>query len=82
MQGETVTRNPLRHGGRVFHLPDFPAIRPEHVMPALEELLQAYREGVERKIAVSISPRHTVEGAGRASFSSVSIAPLAEGPAL
>ena len=56
MQGDTVTRNPLRHGGRVFHLPDFPAIRPEHVMPALEELLQAYREGVERKIAACEQP--------------------------
>jgi oligopeptidase A len=56
MQGETVARNPLRHGGRAFHLPDFPAIRPEHVMPALEELLQQYRDGVEQLITASERP--------------------------
>ena len=29
-------------------MPDFPAIRPEHVVPAIDELLISYREGVER----------------------------------
>jgi oligopeptidase A len=56
MQGETVVWNPLRHVGRAFHLPDFPAIRPEHVIPALEALLQQYRDGVEQWIATREKP--------------------------
>lgn len=56
MQGETVVRNPLRHTGRAFHLPDFPAIRPEHVIPALEALLRQYRDGVEQWIASCEKP--------------------------
>ncbi len=41
-------RNPLRHSSQAFHLPDFAAIRPEHVVPAIEELLISYRNGVEK----------------------------------
>jgi len=43
-------QNPLCRDDRPFHLPDFPAIRPEHLIPALDELLEAYRQGVERHI--------------------------------
>lgn len=28
-------------------LPDFPAIRPEHVLPAIDELLKNYHQGIE-----------------------------------
>jgi oligopeptidase A len=38
--------NPLCHSSQAFHLPDFTAIRPDHVMPALEILLESYRSGV------------------------------------
>ena len=41
-------RNPLRHTRQAFHLPDFPAINPEHVVPAIDELLVSYRKGVEK----------------------------------
>jgi oligopeptidase A len=40
-------QNPLLQTGRAFRLPDFPAIRPEHVLPALDQLLQDYHRGVE-----------------------------------
>jgi oligopeptidase A len=40
--------NPLRHTSQAFHLPDFPAIRPEHVVPAIDDLLASYRSGVEK----------------------------------
>lgn len=45
------SRNPLCRSDRPFHLPDFEGIRPEHVLPALDSVLQAYREGVERAVA-------------------------------
>jgi len=48
MQGDSHMRNPLRHSSRAFNLPDFPAIKPEHVMPAIEELLRTYRCGIDR----------------------------------
>lgn len=41
-------RNPLLSPGL---LPDFPAIRPEHVLPAVEAVLAEYREAVERLVA-------------------------------
>ena len=41
-------QNPLKQSNLQFHLPDFPAIKPEHVMPALTELLRNYQEGLER----------------------------------
>ncbi|GIX39206.1 MAG: oligopeptidase A [Silanimonas sp.] len=41
-------RNPLLSPGP---LPDFPAIRPEHVLPAVEAVLAEYREAVERLVA-------------------------------
>jgi len=44
-------RNPLCRNDSPFRLPDFEAIRPEHVLPALESLLDRYREGVERATA-------------------------------
>lgn len=50
MQGKTSMRNPLLDTSRPHHLPDFPAIRPEHVVPALDHVLEAYRRGVESKI--------------------------------
>jgi len=40
-------RNPLIENQQPFNLPDFPSIRPGHVMPALEELLETYHAGVE-----------------------------------
>lgn len=41
-------QNPLYQSTRAFHLPDFPAIRPCHVVPALDQLLETYRNGVKR----------------------------------
>ncbi len=41
-------RNPLSQSSQAFHLPDFPAIRPQHVVPAIDELLTAYQDGVEK----------------------------------
>ncbi|MEE8339169.1 MAG: hypothetical protein V3R56_03425 [Xanthomonadales bacterium] len=49
-------RNPLRHSSQAFHLPDFPAIRPEHVVPAIDELLTRYRNGVEKWLASRSQP--------------------------
>lgn len=43
--------NPLLQIGRNGRLPDFANIRPEHVLPALESLLEDYRRGVERRFA-------------------------------
>ena len=56
MQGLKDMRNPLCESGQPFHLPDFPAIRPEHVIPALDRLLEAYRLGVEQRIATRVEP--------------------------
>jgi oligopeptidase A len=49
-------RNPLCESERAFHLPDFPAIRPKHVLPALDQLLEKYRRGVEEQIATCETP--------------------------
>ena len=49
-------RNPLCESDRAFHLPDFPAIRPEHVIPAIDQLLQEYRQGIEAQLAASGEP--------------------------
>jgi len=49
-------RNPLCESDQAFHLPDFPAIRPEHVIPALDRLLENYRRGVEEQLATSGEP--------------------------
>ena len=48
MDGKYNMRNPLRHTKQAFNLPDFPAIRPEHVVPAIDELLIEYRNGMEQ----------------------------------
>ena len=56
MQGDTVMRNPLCARNLPYHLPDFPAIRPEHVLPALDQLLETYRQGVEEYIAARSKP--------------------------
>jgi oligopeptidase A len=56
MPFEAATRNPLYPAEQAFDLPDFPAIRPEHVLPALDALLQAYRTGIEREIAGCANP--------------------------
>ena len=56
MQAKALAENPLRHDNGAFRLPDFPAIRPEHVIPALDALLQAYRDGIEREIAGCENP--------------------------
>jgi len=50
IKGEHQMRNPLVESGRPFRLPDFPAIEPGHVMPALEKLLLEYRHGVDEWI--------------------------------
>ena len=39
--------NPLLEAGQAGSLPDFPAIEPGHVNPALEELLEQYQQGME-----------------------------------
>jgi oligopeptidase A len=41
-------QNPLLDSDRPYRLPDFNAIEPRHVVPALQELLQRYRDGVEQ----------------------------------
>jgi oligopeptidase A len=46
-KGTFKMRNPLYQSSQPFRLPDFPAIRPAHVLPALENLLETYRSGVE-----------------------------------
>ena len=56
MQGAKVVRNPLADSGQAFYLPDFPAIRPEHVIPALDRLLETYRQGVDEQIAGCSEP--------------------------
>jgi oligopeptidase A len=56
MQGDTVMRNPLCARDLPFNLPDFPAIRPEHVLPALDQLLETYRQGVEEHVAACDGP--------------------------
>jgi oligopeptidase A len=56
MQAVEVMRNPLCDTGRASRLPDFAAIRPRHVIPALEQLLEAYRQGVEEQIATCSEP--------------------------
>jgi len=48
MDGRYRMRNPLLHSSQAFHLPDFPTIRPEHAVPAIDELLISYRNGVEK----------------------------------
>ena len=53
-------RNPLLDSSRPHHLPDFPAIRPEHIVPALENLLQAYRSGVEDRFADAAAPHWSI----------------------
>lgn len=56
MQGGKVMRNPLSDSDQAFYLPDFPAIRPEHVIPALDQLLETYRQGVDEQIAGCSEP--------------------------
>ena len=60
MQGTNPMRNPLLNSDRPFNLPDFPAIRPEHVLPALEQLLNTYRAGVEERIADAAEPHWSI----------------------
>ena len=47
--------NPLRPPRDAAALPAFGAIRPEHVMPALTELLDEYHRGVEERLAAGAS---------------------------
>jgi len=47
MKDDNQMQNPLKQSNLQFNLPDFPAIKPEHVLPALNELLQTYQEGIE-----------------------------------
>jgi oligopeptidase A len=44
-------RNPLLNSHSDHRLPDFTEIRPEHVTPALDELLKAYHQGIESWVA-------------------------------
>ncbi len=39
-------KNPLLYPAHEHGLPEFPAIEPEHVMPALDVLLKEYHEGI------------------------------------
>ena len=43
--------NPLRQYVEENRLPEFPAIEPAHVMPAIEKLLTRYEDGIERLLA-------------------------------
>ncbi len=47
MKDNSEKQNPLLHAGSSTRLPDFTVIKPEDVMPALEELLQTYQGGME-----------------------------------
>ncbi len=47
MKDKSEKQNPLLRSGPLTPLPDFPVIKPVHVMPALEELLQNYQQGME-----------------------------------
>ncbi|MEJ2382922.1 MAG: M3 family metallopeptidase [Xanthomonadales bacterium] len=53
--------NPLRPSGDSPGLPEFGAIRPGHVMPALAELLEDYREGIEGLLASGVTGWALVE---------------------
>ena len=48
--------NPLSRGVKENRLPDFSGIEPSHVMPAVEEMLSEYQEGVERWLASEPRP--------------------------
>jgi oligopeptidase A len=61
MEEDSAMQNPLRHPLPPFRLPDFPSIGPQHVMPALDELLTEYHRGVEQWL----------ESGGRADWSMV-----------
>jgi oligopeptidase A len=50
MKDNFDTQNPLKQQLAAGRLPNFPAIRPQHVMPALEELLQKYQQGIEARL--------------------------------
>jgi oligopeptidase A len=56
MDGKHTMRNPLSQNKLAFHLPDFPAIRPEHIVPAIDELLISYRNGVEKWLGSGNKP--------------------------
>jgi oligopeptidase A len=47
MKDNNQMQNPLNQSDRQFRLPDFPAIQPQHVLPALKGLLQEYHDGIE-----------------------------------
>ncbi|NNK33806.1 MAG: M3 family metallopeptidase [Xanthomonadales bacterium] len=47
---DSIAQNPLLDDGRPHRLPDFGAIRPDHVGPALEARLAAYRAGIEKAL--------------------------------
>jgi oligopeptidase A len=49
-------RNSLLQTDQAHRLPDFPAIEPDHVMPALDKLLENYRKGVEKWMASGLEP--------------------------
>jgi oligopeptidase A len=49
-------QNPLLEPSAPFGLPEFASIRPAQVMPALDQLLQAYREGLSRLIEARDGP--------------------------
>ena len=40
--------NPLLDSTRDYRLPDFQSVTPEHVLPALSQLLQQYRDGIDQ----------------------------------
>lgn len=48
--------NPLLVSDRPHHLPDFPAILPEHVLPALDTLIGAYQQGMESRLEADPEP--------------------------
>ena len=54
LKGLNIMRNPLLQPNQDFRLPDFPAIEPRHIMPALEVLLEDYRNGVENWLASGV----------------------------
>jgi oligopeptidase A len=51
MKGIKAMRNPLRHSKQAFGLPEFQSFVPDHVVPALNQLLQDYEKGVEELLA-------------------------------
>ena len=50
MKDDFEMQNPLKQSMPANRLPDFSAIKPKDVLPALEDLLQVYHRGIENQL--------------------------------